>query len=801
MLRQLENSLGGAASGAHADRSLVGSAISSAEIGALVRVLKRQRRLVLKVAAGTLGVALLFIVTSIPQYTAESDILVDTRNTSKILDERVAMTPNDLGLDTSSVDSQVEILKSEKIAVAVIKELGLAQDPQFSRPSNLIPRFAAGILDLLPSLGGTKAAEPDPQAPRKVVEGFLDRCDVKRVGLTYVLQVTFRSDDPFLSARIANAIAARYLNEQLQAKFEATQRASVWLQGRLAELKRAVNDAELLAYRYKVDNNIVVVDSTSNRLVTDQQVSEMTTQLSQLRPVTAQMEARYARIQEILSAGDATASVAEALDNQVVSRLREQYAQTAQREREWSKRYGSNHSAVVKLREEMDSLKKSLLAELTRIGATYRSDLEIAQSKTKDLERQVEALKAQASHVNEKQVTLRELEREATTFRTLYETYLERYKTALQQETFPLSDSRVLTMATPPRLKSHPKTALILILGGLAGLSIGAVIGLIRELSDQVFRAPPQIKSHLGVRCLGVIPAIASAPPTDFASGADPRSRNPAGSPQPLARLRCAVDEPMSRFAETLRTTKLFVDKGLGNGPVKVLGVISSTSGEGKSLVASNLAQLLAHMGNSVLLIDADLRSPSLSDSIAPMREFGLFEVLDSRVTLEQTVHTDPATKLEFLPASKSLSNPHTSDILGSEAMRRLIEATRRRYNYVILDLPPLLALVADVQAVQKQLDGFLFIIEWGRTPFQTASNALSSLGGEEAQLVGAVLNKADVTVLKDYSDDGGESYDCYPNDGYPKVAERPEFIATINNAVKTAATSVKERLSRPTRI
>ncbi|MBB2964910.1 polysaccharide biosynthesis tyrosine autokinase [Methylobacterium sp. R2-1] len=748
-----------------------GAQFALLDVATLLGVLRRRRRLVLAFTALFTVLALLFALTTTPLFTAETDVLIDNRSAFQLENgasagNNGASTLLSLGMDTSSVDSQVEILRSERIAGIVLRKLKLVDDPEFRTPGNILASGLALARGAVEAVIGPSEVVPVPPGgiPRAVMEEFQDRLEVKRSGLTYVLAVSFRARSRERAALIANEIANAYLTDQLQAKYEATRRASVWLQDRIQELRTTVLTTDRAVQDFKAKNNIVSAGlgpGGTMRLLNEQQVADMSFQLVNARAATAEADAKYRRLQNVVNAGDPDAAPSDLLNGDVYNDLRQRGVAASKRIAEVSKRLGESHPAVVNLRTEMQDVRRLLLDELTRALEGFRSAADMARAREQALSNGLAELTGETAVSNKAQVQLRELEREASSSKTIYESFLERYKAALQQESFPVTEARILSEASPPRLKSHPKTLLILVLGAIGGLAVGTATALVKEMTDSVIRTPQQLEAALELPCLGVLPRF-----TGLGRRAKPRpgiSLPPAARliPEDIGSLRYAVDEPFTRFAETLRAIRVAASAASNDSDIKILSMVSAMPGDGKSTIAMNFAQLLAHSGKNILLIDADLRSPTLSELVAPGCTSGLVEVLDKKVSVSEALLVDPVTGLHVLPALRS-DNPHTSEIVGSEAMRELLQHASTHFDFVVVDLPPLVPIV-DVRAIAPAIDAFVFVARSGETPIVTARNALAGAPGVGERLIGAVLNNVDLKALRHQGAAGDRTYAALP--------------------------------------
>jgi succinoglycan biosynthesis transport protein ExoP len=287
-------------------------------------------------------------------------------------------------------------------------------------------------------------------------------------------------------------------------------------------------------------------------------------------------------------------------------------------------------------------------------------------------------------------------------------------------------------------------------------LSFG--FAMFRELSDKVFRTSRQVEELLGTNCLAVLPALKSSA---AAQKPDVRERHEPSGPRTILRkdklLWYVVDSPFSRFTEAVRSLKVAVDLNGTLKENKVIGITSSLPNEGKSTVAANFAQLIAHAGARVLLIDLDLRNPSLSRSLAPEAR-GMVDVISGKAALSDMLWQDRSTNLAFLPSGAPPKLLHTNEIVASTAVKKLFESLRNAYDYIVVDLPPL-APVVDVRATTSIIDSYIYVVEWGRTKIDVVEHSLAGAAGVYDRLLGVVLNKADTTVLGRYEGYHGNYY------------------------------------------
>lgn len=698
-------------------------------------VLRRQWPIIVACTGAALAFVMVYLAMAQPMYTANARIMMDTRQT-QVLDKD--SNASSALIDTGYVDSQVEIINSDDLILSVVRRLKLTEDPEFN-DSN--PGLLSTVIGKMTSLFSSREPASQERIEHAVVQQVQKNLRTERVLTTYVLSLNYRARTPDTAAKIANAIANAYLVGALEAKYQSTKRATEWLQQRSLELSEQASASDRAVQTFKAENNIV---GTSRGLMSEQQLSDLNTQLVQARAATAEAKARLDRIDTIADQDVAQSTVTDALNNSVITRLRAQYLDLQAQYADWSRRYGKTHLAAVNLANKMEELRKNIADELRRIADAYRSDYEIAKSREASLEKNVKELVAQAGNKGQAEVKLRDLESAADTYRNLYNNFLEKLQSATQNQSFPLSEARLISTATKPDRKSSPRTMLALVGGLVGGLCLGFGVAFARELLSDVLRTPSEVEDELGVKCLGVLPDI-----------------GPATKAGPSDMARYVVDHPFSRFAETLRNIKVSIDVARLNREIKVIGIVSSLPKEGKTTVAANFAQLIALTGHRTVLIDGDLHTRSLTRELAPNAKSGLVEALSDPASLGYHVQRSKETGLDFLPSVVASRMVNSADVIGSKAMAELLKVLREHYEYIVIDLAPVMP-VADSKAVSLLIDAMVYVIEWGQT---TRSALRESVSGSEVlqkKLLGAVLNRANPKMLKRIEAYKGKHHNSY---------------------------------------
>ena len=753
---------------------------------------RRHLLAILSLVLLAIGLAVVYLYVTPPVYKGVTRIIIDTSK-EQVFKQSILEGP----ADAAMMDSQIEVLRSENFALSIISKLGLTRDPEFVGDAGVIGRVISLPFQLAHRiLHPFESNKVVPDVTLRVVNTFEKRFMASRVGMSYVIEIAFLSTNPGRAAQIANAAADGFIVDQLEAKYQTIGQTTAWLQDRLNDLRAQASAAERAVVEYKTKHNIV---DTGGHLINEQQLTELNGALAKARADRVEAQARLDRILQIINRGDLdpaatdVATVADALRSEVITKLRSQYLDLAQREALFSRRLGPNHLAVVNIRNQMQELGHSIFEELKRIAGASKSDYDIAKAREDSLQESLAAAVSGSQTTNKAQIELRQLESAAQSYRMLYDNFQQRYTDSVQAQSFPYAEARVITRASPPLQKTYPKGSVVLMLGIMGGLVAGVGLAVLRELSDRVFRTSKQVEAELKVECIAIVPraqvdtmaaprvtkAVPAGsrivPRAQVDTKAAPRVTKAAVVPTgsriiaPSAGLpRHVIDAPLSIFAESIRAVKLGVDLGCATKSSRVIGITSSVPNEGKSTIAASLAQQSAHGGARVILVDCDLRKPTLSQELVPNKTQGLLDVVTGTVGLDEVIWSDPASNLSFLPSGIKSRFVHTSEILASDATKHLFAQLRERYDYVIVDLSPL-APVVDARATTHLVDCYVFVVEWGKTQIGVAEHALNTARGIYDKLVGVVLNKADLKRLARYdsSRSGYYNNEYYSRYGY----------------------------------
>jgi succinoglycan biosynthesis transport protein ExoP len=744
---------------------------TSAGAASLVQVrdfVYRRWRLITLITAFGVIVGALYIAVSPTRYTAQADMIIDTK---RVTWTQTEMASENRTVEDASVESEIETTKSEKVAMMVVRRLHLTEDSEFVGTGHGLSRRILTLFHASPSSDSSEPQAPDEELMRLALGVVKGNLRVMRLGRSYIEQIEYTSLSRDKAAAVANAFADAYIEDQLQAKFEGTRRATEWLQQRIGELRKQASDAYKEVQDYKLENGIII--GVDGKLASEVELDQLGAALAKARADTTQARAKFDRISRVLEQrsdkGNAGIDkgnfdipdpvVTDALSNPVITRLRQQFLDDQNKESEWSGRYGSDHTAARNLRAEMAALQRAIWDEVSRIAESYKSELQIAKSQEEAIDKRMQDVFQNSGSARQSQVHLRELETAANTYRGIYETFLSRFTQSVQQQSFPSTEARLVTLASPPRAPSSPKVALTMALAALCGLGIGVMAAFAREEMNRQIHTREQIEELLNTTCLAVIPLYHD-------------------NKTVLNRLRPAKDSrtfrkiieaaPFSGTAEALRYIKVAID--LHPRGAKVIGLVSALPGEGKTTIATSFAAFVAKSGARTLLIDADLRNPSMTRALGYSKAPGLLNMVAEGSDFHDVVISDSEWKFDFLPASARIRTSNSSDILSSATTKDMLKSVSAEYDYILVDLPPILPVV-DVKAVAHLLDAFVMVVEWGSTSGDEVAKAVRSSSVLSERLLGVVLNKADEVVMRRFEGYSDRRYDYYSNDKIPSEA------------------------------
>lgn len=728
-----------------ADAGLADPRLVEIDLLGLMRSLRRRLNVIVGLTIGLTALIMVAVFQLTPRYSAEALVLLDAQRT-QVVDIEAVMSG--LSADSVTVDSQVEVVSSRSIARRIVEKLNLVEDAEFNgalaKPSifaRLDPR--RWLASLFGSDANLTAEQKRERTMDAVVDAFIGRERIGRRALTYIIEVKFTSEDAAKAARIANEIADTYVLDQLEAKFNATKQANEWLSQRLDGLKLQVADSERAVELYRTQNGLQSAQGTT---INEQQLSELNAQLILARADRAEKQAKYTRARQILGGSGSIESVVDVLQSQTISDLRQQQAELANKQADLSTKYGPRHPAIINIDAQRRDIQSQIGEEVKRIVDSIENEASISDTRVKALEGSLNELRTTANQNSQAEVRLRELEREASANKAVYESFLGRFKETSQQQDLQTADSRIISSAVAPSGPSFPRKGLIGTIALAFSLLIGVATGLLLERLDNGMQTSTQIEEILHLPHLVSVPSIPVE--TD-------------GDRKPIPPHDYLLQKPLSAFSESLRSLRSALSLSNVDNPPKIILFTSALPNEGKTTTAVSFARAAAHAGQRVLLVDCDLRHPSVHRILgAGQPKHGLVEYLAGRVSFQEVVTKDEPTGLDFVPVASGAANP--PDLLGSAQMRRVLREARETYDLVVLDTAPVLP-VSDSRVLAQLSDKTVFVVRWNETPRDAALGAVKELRTYKTDIAGAILTMVDTAKQSKYGyGDGGYYYRRY---------------------------------------
>ena len=649
-----------------------------------------------------------------PVYDASAKIEINRPNSDVLLgfkDVGAGLTP-DYFDDQLELPTQVHILQSSKIASQVIRALNLSSST------------------LVQSGKPTVAPSPDPATETAQIDRFLGTLHVTPVPDTRLVEIRYSSPNPQLAATVVNTLVQTFIEENIKSKFDSTMQASEWLSKQLFDLQLKVETSQEKILRYEKDNGMLGVDEKQNIITA--KLDELNKELTVAESDRIQKQSQY---EQTLSEN------AELLENadkdSLIGKLRSEEADLKMQYAQLTSQFDESYPKVIELKGQLQQLEKNIHAEVTKMSARAETQYQAAMHHEKLLRVAFEAQKEEANKLNEKAVDYNLLKRDYETNRKLYEELLEKLKQAGVSAGLKSSNIRIVDAARVPTSPSSPNIPrnieLSLLLGTLGGIGLTFVL----EALDTTVRTPEQVEVVSALPSLGIIPLSVSV----NVNGVRPflTGRQTSFGMELISHKR-----PQSQIAESFRSlrTSILLSGSVESRP-RVLLITSALPKEGKSSTSVNLAIVLAQKGSRVLLVDGDMRRPTLHRVLGVPRDVGLSSLLDGTAVEEKAILLAPNfPNLFVLPAGPSPSNP--VELLDSDLLRKLLKQWRSQYDYVIIDSPPTLS-VTDAVVISPEADAVVMVVRSGETTKDAVRRTRDTLYQVNARILGIVMNAVDL--------------------------------------------------------
>lgn len=654
-------------------------------------------------------------------------------------------TPIPTVVDSNAVDTDVQILTSHSLAAEVVRELGLESDPEYL-PS-LKPK--SGVAEVLHQLKSLFIKPPTfTSATETAIANLLKHVTVRRAGLTYVINITARSNSPGKAAIIANAFAKDFISNQMRDRSSEARDVNMAINPRLQALADDVQRGDAAVQQFKNDNGLL---SANGATMAEQETSSLNEQIAAAKAEYAEKTALLNAARAQVVKGGGGADVGAAINSDTIRQLRAQQADTSRQLAQLTAQFGNQYPDVVNARSQLRDIDRQIQLEINRILSSVAADAQAAGQRVASLEASLNQAHGSLASNNAAQVGLLELQRRADASHAIYDAYLSASKTTSAQEGVLQPDARIVSMAQANGVPAWPNLPIVLVMATAAAIAAAlATIGALEMFSDGL-ETENDVQSRLGLPSAGTIPILASTV-----------ARSPAAkTPQVYI-----PDHPFSAFAEAFRSLKTFIMLPAGGvAPPRVILITSALPHEGKSTTALCLAQTYHLAGARVLLIDCDLRRRGVSQLVSSTGS-GLVEVMKGKVALRDAIVKEPKSGASVLPAGSTRgANP---DLFNAESVQELIDSVKDHFDVILLDTAPVLA-IADTRLLASKADTTLLVTQWRKTPLPAVEQAVQLLREAGAQLTGVALARVN---LRQQVRSGYGDRDYYFNSVKPYYSE-----------------------------
>lgn len=689
-------------------------------------------------------VTILAVFAITPVYRAAATLMIEEKTAKVLSIEQV------YGVEGAASDyllTQIELLKSRALAERVVRQLNLTTHPEFDprqQPEPLIDfdglfahlDFNKIVPVTLPGDLEEEGGATEAQIFDSVTKAFMRRISVEAQGKSQLVKLQVDMADPRTAALAANAMARGFIESQLEASMEMSMTAANWMNNRLGELRTKLKEAENRLQAFRESENLVDVDGVAT--ISAAELSLTGDRMIDARRQRAEAESQYRQVQAMRGGGwGRLATVPAVLGHPLIQQFKADEAKAQARVEELSRRYGKLHPSMEAARSELSAASASLRGQVEQVVAGIERNYQLAVANENSLQASFDANKSQIQNISRKEFKFRELQREVEASRALYDTFLIRLKETTATSDLETANARVVDPAAVPTSPIKPKKVQIVAAGALLALLVGMGMALLLETMNNTVKSTEQLEGRLNIPVLGILPLLKSKERSQMAH-------------------MFAIDKDKS-FSEAIRTIRTGVVLSAVDDPHKVMVITSSIPGEGKSTVSANLAFALGQM-ERVLLIDADLRRPSLGRSFEfPVGTPGLANLIAGTATLEDCIKR--VDSIDVIGAGTVPPDP--LELLSSPRFAKFLEALKGKYERIIIDSPPTQA-VSDAMLLATFANSVIYVVRSASTNIPLVEKGIGQLLQNNAPVNGIVLNQVDIKKAKRDGYSYGSYYDYY---------------------------------------
>jgi polysaccharide biosynthesis transport protein len=676
-----------------------------------------------------MGAVTVYTFTATPIFEARTRLLIEAENQNVVSFKEV------VDEDQTKADyyqTQYNILQSRALARKTIDSLKLWDHPMFNPEKQQRAGFSAstaiggaaafvtGFFKSAPVAPVEAAGAEETEAQSRAIDAFAAGLAVAPIRNSRLVDLKYQSPDAALATKIVNALAKNYIDQTLEYKFSASKDATDWLGGQLAEQRKQVEAAEAKLQAYREHNDAISLEDRQNIVV--QKLTDLNAAVTRAKTERIQKEAMYMQLRAIENNPAALDTFPAILSNTFIQQQKSELAQLQQQSAQLSEKFGEKHPEIVKNRTAIQTAQLKLQTEIAKVVQSVRTEYQAAQAQENSLAGALGQQKGEALSMNRKGIEYSVLERDVQSSKQLYESLLQRAKETGVASELKSSNIRIIDKAEKPRSAVSPRKTVNMMLALVSGSILAFGLAFFFEYLDSRIKTPDELRAHLGLPSLGMVPAL------DAKSWKDK---------EPL--LHAGVPPAFAEAFRTLRTNVLFSSADEGS---RVLVVTSTGPGEGKTTVATNLAIGFAQAGQRVLLIDADMRRPRVHDVFGIRQEPGLSNLMVGNAKASQSVHKTAVPGLWVLAAGHIPPNP--AELIGSQRFRDFLNSLKDHFDLILVDSPPVMA-VTDAAIAANVANGVVFVVGAEMTSRHAARAAVEHLAQGRAHFVGAVLNRVEL--------------------------------------------------------
>jgi len=682
-----------------------------------VMVLRKHQWMILTFLLTVVTVVTIASFKMKPVYVASARVEVDRENPNALPFQD--SNSIDMYMDLENyIETQIEILRSETLAMKTIRSMDLARYPEFGGNPN-------EIID-----AGANQKEPP------ILGAFLGRLIVKRVPNSRLLEVQFEGENPELAAQVVNAHLQNYVEENFKSRYDATTQASNFLSSELEELRIKMEKSEDTQVAYERQNQIWMVDANQN--TTTQKLEDLSKSLTDAQTELSKREATF----ELAHSPNAD-SLDAIQGNTEIQDLLKKKSDLEQKYTEMLNQTGPNYPAVQDLAAQIKDIDAQIEERKKAVIEQVDSDFHESQTRTALLERDLNHQEALANNLAQKLVQYNILKHDAESNKELYDGLLQKLKEAGISAGLRTSNIRIVDPALVPSVPTRPQKTRNITLAFLVGLVGGIGLAFFREYLDNTVKSPDDIQVLTGLPSLTVVPAFANG--NGHHQLARVSRHIGIGGKRDESRVEViSMQHPKSVVSEAFRALRTALLLSQADRPPQVILMTSALPQEGKTTAASNLAITLAQLGDRTLLLDADLRKPGIRRALnlPTGRELGLSSYLAGVSPLHEViVPHESIENLDAIPTGPIPPNP--ADLLSSRRMGEAVEELRKQYKFIVIDSPPIMA-ATDAVILSALTDGVLLVVWSGETPKEAFTRSRDLLSAVKGRLLGVILNAVD---------------------------------------------------------